>query len=75
LVDFDITERMTLERMSRSRAGTGRPSLSFDAPAGQEGNWVLAREAEPYFVMFRIYGPQKAAVDESWMLNDITRAQ
>jgi hypothetical protein len=43
------------------------------APAGQEANWILTREGKPFFVMFRIYGPQKGAVNGSWMLNDIER--
>jgi hypothetical protein len=45
------------------------------APKGQESNWILTREAKPFFVMFRIYGQQKGAVDGSWMLNDIEQVK
>jgi hypothetical protein len=45
-----------------------------EAPAGQKSNWILTRERKPFFVMSPIYGPQKGAVDGSWMLNDIERA-
>jgi hypothetical protein len=40
---------------------------------GQESNWIFTREGKPFFVMFRIYGPQKGAVDGSWILNNIER--
>jgi hypothetical protein len=34
---------------------------------------VTYAEAKPFFVMFRIYGPQKGAVDGSWMLDNIEK--
>ena len=40
-------------------------------PAGQEGNWITTADGKPFFVMFRIYGPQKPIADKSWGLNDI----
>jgi hypothetical protein len=40
-------------------------------PSGEESNWIMTKAGDPFFVMFRIYGPQKHAVDGSWMLNDI----
>ena len=44
------------------------------APAGHEANWILTRENKPFFVMFRIYGPEKGVVDGSWILNNIEMA-
>ena len=40
-------------------------------PAGMEANWIYTAPDEPWFVLFRIYGPQKAALDRSWMMGDI----
>lgn len=42
-----------------------------EAPEGQESNWIPTRDGKPFFVMFRIYGPKKEAVDGSWILNNI----
>jgi hypothetical protein len=46
-----------------------------NAVPGQSANWIFTREGKPFFVMFRIYGPQKDAVDGSWMLYDIELLQ
>ena len=43
--------------------------------AGQENNWILTRDGQPFFVMFCIYGRQKRAVDGSWVLNDIEQVK
>ena len=59
------------ESLKRSADGTVDVYFAPKAPVGQENNWILTREGEPYFVMFRIYGPKKGAVDGTWMLNDI----
>lgn len=41
------------------------------APAGKEGNWIPTTERRRFFLLFRFYGPQKAAKDGSWELNDV----
>ncbi len=41
------------------------------SPAGQESNWIPTLEGKDFFVMFRIYGPEKGAVDGSWILDNI----
>jgi hypothetical protein len=43
------------------------------APKGKEGNWIPTTEGRKFFLLFRFYGPQKAAKDGSWELNDIER--
>jgi len=48
-----------------------RHLLGPKAPVGQKSNWIPTRKRKPFFVMFRIYGPKKEAVDGSWMLPDI----
>ncbi len=45
------------------------------ALAGKESNWIPTTEDKPFFVMFRIYGPEKGAVDGSWVLDDIEKVK
>ena len=41
------------------------------APAGKESQWVQTIPGKGFFVYFRIYGPEQAAFDGTWKLNDI----
>ena len=59
------------DSLRKNADGTVDVYFAPKAPVGQEGNWVLTREGKPYFVMFRIYGPKREAVDGTWVLNDI----
>jgi hypothetical protein len=43
------------------------------APAGREGNWVPTRAEHGFEVLFRIYGPEKAFFDKSWVLPDVEK--
>jgi hypothetical protein len=62
-------------RAASRRTPTGTADVYFtpEAPAGQKSNWILTRESKPFFVMFRIHGQQKGAVDGSWLLSDVER--
>ena len=40
-------------------------------PEGKEGNWIQTTDGRRFFLLFRFYGPQTAAKDGSWQLNDI----
>jgi len=42
-----------------------------NAPKGKEDNWIPTKDGRRFFLLFRFYGPQKAAKDGSWQLNDI----
>jgi hypothetical protein len=55
--------------------GTVDVYFSDQAPAGQESNWIMTKEGKPFFVMFRIYGPLKGAVDGTWILNNIEKVK
>ncbi|HEV2566565.1 MAG TPA: DUF1254 domain-containing protein [Microvirga sp.] len=57
--------------LRKNADGTVDVYFASKTPAGQEANWILTRDGKPFFVMFRVYGPKKEAVDGSWMLNDI----
>jgi hypothetical protein len=41
------------------------------APEGFEANWLPT--GEDFFVMFRLYGPEEAAIDKSWVLDNIEK--
>jgi hypothetical protein len=42
-------------------------------PAGHESNWISTQAGQPFFTMFRIYGPEQAMLDRTWVMNDIER--
>ncbi|MHC4414887.1 MAG: DUF1214 domain-containing protein [Planctomycetota bacterium] len=43
------------------------------APKGKEPNWIPTTEGRRFFLLFRFYGPEPAAFDGSFELNDIER--
>jgi hypothetical protein len=45
------------------------------APKGKESNWVPTAEGRRFFLLFRFYGPEPAALDGSWELNDIEKVK
>ena len=42
-------------------------------PAGQDNNWVTTAKGAPWFVTFRLYGPDKPFFDKTWKLPDIEK--
>jgi len=44
------------------------------APKGKEANWIPTAEGRKFILLFRFYGPEPAALDGSWELNDIELA-
>jgi hypothetical protein len=51
--------------------GDGGVDLYFapKAPARKEANWIPT--GEDFFIIFRLYGPEKAYFDRTWKLPDI----
>jgi hypothetical protein len=51
--------------------GEGSVDLYFapKAPAGKDANWIPT--GEDFFVIFRLYGPEKAYFDRTWKLPDL----
>jgi hypothetical protein len=43
------------------------------APKGLESNWV--ETGEDFFVIFRLYGPEKSVLEQTWKLNDVERVE
>ena len=44
------------------------------APAGKEANWVPTDANRPFELMFRLYGPTPALVEQTWTLPDVEKA-
>lgn len=44
------------------------------APSGFEKNWV-STAGKPFFLIFRLYGPEKPLFDKSWRLPDVEKVQ
>jgi len=51
--------------------GDGSVDLYFapKAPAGKDANWIPT--GEDFFIIFRLYGPEKAYFDKTWKLPDL----
>ncbi|PWJ44220.1 DUF1254 domain-containing protein [Sediminitomix flava] len=43
------------------------------APKGKEVNWAPTLEGHDYFLLFRLYGPEKSFYDKTWKLNDLQK--
>jgi hypothetical protein len=42
-------------------------------PADQENNWITTAKGSKWFIIFRLYGPDKAFFDKTWKLPDIEK--
>ena len=49
--------------------------LGPKAPAGKEDQWIKTIPGKGWFVYFRIYGPEAAALDGTWKLNNIVEVK
>ncbi|MCW8279204.1 DUF1254 domain-containing protein [Pseudomonas sp. PCH199] len=76
-----IREAQVVGLDSYSRQMEKNPDGSVDLyfapkpPPGHENNWIATQAGQPFFTMFRIYGPEQAMVDRTWVLNDIERLE
>jgi hypothetical protein len=41
------------------------------APKGSESNWVPT--GEDFFLLFRLYGPDKPLFEKTWVLDDVEK--
>jgi hypothetical protein len=42
-------------------------------PTGQQNNWITTAKGGKWFIIFRLYGPDKAFFDKTWTLPDIEK--
>ena len=42
-------------------------------PVGHEGNWIYTESNRQWFALFRVYDPERAIVDNTWVLPDLEK--
>ncbi|MCY1411695.1 hypothetical protein D9M71_270850 [compost metagenome] len=61
------------QQMKKNPDGSVDLYFAPKPPAGHENNWIGTQAGQPFFTLFRIYGPEQAIVDRTWAMNDIQR--
>jgi hypothetical protein len=66
----------SFEKPKMKQNGDGSVDLYFGpkAPAGFENNWVTTA-GKNFFLIFRLYGPEKPLFDKSWILDDVEKVK
>jgi hypothetical protein len=66
----------SFDKSNMKQNGDGSVDLYFGpkAPAGFEKNWVTTA-GKNFFLIFRLYGPEKALFDRTWRLPDVEKVQ
>jgi len=62
------------QKTSKNADGSVDIYFAPTAPTGKENNWVTTGKDGEWFVIFRLYGPDKPFFDKSWRLPDIQEA-
>jgi hypothetical protein len=59
------------EKSSKNADGSVDIYFAPRAPDGKENNWITTGASGRWFIIFRLYGPQKPFFDKSWKMSDI----
>jgi hypothetical protein len=43
------------------------------SPVDNEGNWIYTESNSPWFALFRVYDPERAILDNTWVLPDLEK--
>lgn len=62
-----------LDEMKKNADGSVSVYFAPKAPRALESNWVPT--GEDFFLIFRLYGPEKPIFDKTWMLADVEKIQ
>jgi hypothetical protein len=65
--------RRQIDKMVVNKDGSVDIYFAPKAPKGFEKNWIPT--GKDFFVMFRLYGPEKQAFDKSWVLKNIEKVK
>ncbi len=73
--DVDRVGISSLDIATMATNGDGSVDVYFapKAPEGRESNWIPT--GEDFFLIFRLYGPEKPLFDKTWTLGDVLKAQ
>lgn len=62
-----------LDKMQKNDDGSVDVFFAPKAPKGKESNWIPT--GEDFFLLFRLYGPDKALFDKTWILGDVEKVK
>lgn len=62
-----------LDKMKKNDDGSVDVFFAPNAPKGMESNWIPT--GEDFFLLFRLYGPDKALFDKTWTLGDVEKVK
>ena len=62
-----------IDTMKKNDDGSVDVYFAPKAPKGMESNWI--RTGEDFFLLFRLYGPDKPLFDKTWTLNDVEKVK
>jgi len=63
------------ETVEKNADGSVNIYLGPKAPAGKEANWIPTRAGAGFFLIFRLYGPERPLFDKTWQLPDIEKVK
>jgi len=61
----------SLDRMKKNADGSVDVYFAPAAPAGMTANWIPT--GEDFFLIFRLYGPDKPLFEKTWTLGDVVK--
>ncbi len=64
---------LELPKMKKNADGSADVYFAPKAPAGLESNWIPT--GEDFFLLFRLYGPDKPLFAKAWVLPDVQKAR
>ncbi len=62
-----------LDKMKKNADGSVDVYFAPSAPAGMASNWIPT--GEDFFLIFRLYGPDKPLFDKTWSLADVEKVR
>jgi len=62
-----------IDKMKKNDDGSVDIYFAPQAPKGLESNWIPT--GKDFFLLFRLYGPDKPLFDKSWVLNDLEKVK
>ena len=62
-----------IDKMKKNADGSVDVYFAPKAPKGLESNWIPT--GEDFFLLFRLYGPDKPLFDKTWILGDVEKVK
>ncbi len=60
-----------IDKMKKNDDGSVNVYFAPKAPKGLKSNWIPT--GEDFFLLFRLYGPDKPLFDKTWILGDVEK--